>query len=98
MMPIVAEQPPLTATADGVIRVGNTRVTLDTIIAAFNEGATAEEIAQQYSVLSLADVYAVVAYYLNHKTDVDTYLHAGEQVAQQVQIENEARFNPIGVR
>lgn len=35
--------------ADGVIRVGGTRVTLDTLVEAFNEGATAEVIAQQYS-------------------------------------------------
>src|SRR5947207_13927664 len=98
MLSIVAEQPPLTPTADGVIRVGKTRVTLDTVIAAFNEGATAEEIAQQYSALTLADVYTVIAYYLNHKTDVDAYLQAGEEVARQVRADNEARFNPVGVR
>ncbi len=32
---------------DGVVRVGGSRVTLDSIIAAFMEGATAEEIVQQ---------------------------------------------------
>lgn len=39
---------PLETDADGVVRVGDTRVTLDTIIMAFTDGATAEEIAQQY--------------------------------------------------
>ncbi len=98
MLTIVTEQPPLTPNEDGVIRIGKTRVMLDTVIAAFNEGATAEEIAQQYPALTLAEVYATVAYYLNHKADVDAYLRAGEQLAQQVQAENEARFNPAGVR
>ncbi len=98
MLTIVTEQPPLTPNDDGIIRIGRTRVMLDTVIAAFNEGATAEEIAQQYPALTLAEVYATVAYYLNHKADVDAYLRAGEQLAQQVQAENEARFNPTGVR
>lgn len=38
---------PLETSADGVIRVRGTRITLDTVWAAFNEGATAEEIVQQ---------------------------------------------------
>jgi uncharacterized protein (DUF433 family) len=45
-------------------------VTLDTIVAAFDAGATAEEIAQQYSSISLADVYSVITYYLRHQTEV----------------------------
>jgi len=49
---------------DGVICVANTRVTLDTVVAAFNSGATAEQIVQDYSILQLADLYAVIAYYL----------------------------------
>jgi len=50
---IVAEPPPLFTDADGVIRVGNTRVTLDTVVSAFEEGATAEEIVYQYPTLNL---------------------------------------------
>ena len=65
MMLVVTDQPiPLIADADNVVRVANTRVTLDTVIAAFREGATPETIAQQYPSLALADVYAVIGYYL----------------------------------
>jgi len=64
----VTEVVPIETDADGVIRVGKTRVTLDTLITAFNDGATAEEIAQQYPAVSLADVYAVIAYYLKRRT------------------------------
>jgi len=98
MVNIIAELPPLSPSPDGVIYVGKTRVMLDTVIAAFNEGATPEEIAQQYPAISLADLYSAIAYYLGHRADVEAYLRSGEQLAQQVQAENEARFNPIGIR
>jgi uncharacterized protein (DUF433 family) len=65
---------PLMADADGVMRVSGTRVTLDSLLAAFNEGATAEEIAQQYPSVSLGDVYQVIGYYLGHSSELDTYL------------------------
>lgn len=55
---IVAEVAPLQANEDGVILVGRTRITLDTVVAVFNQGATAEEITHQYPSLNLADIYA----------------------------------------
>jgi uncharacterized protein (DUF433 family) len=58
----------------GVIRVGNARVTLDTIIKAYADGATPKEIARQYPVLSLAEVYSVISYYLRHRDDAEKYL------------------------
>jgi len=45
---ITTETVPLVTDVDGVIRVGKTRVTLDTVISAFLDGATAEEITHQY--------------------------------------------------
>src|SRR5229473_2072316 len=59
--------------ADGVMRVRGTRVTLDSLVAAFSEGATAEEIAQQYPSVSLADVYQIIGYYLRHETELEEY-------------------------
>jgi uncharacterized protein (DUF433 family) len=98
MLTIIAEQPPLTVNADGVILVGKTRVPLDTIVWAFNDGATAEEIAQQFPAVTLAEVYAVVGFYLNHKREVDAYVKAGEEAARQIQAEMEALFPPDGIR
>jgi hypothetical protein len=49
---------PVYTDADGVIRVAGTRATLDTIVGAFDAGATPEEIAQQYSSVPLKDIYA----------------------------------------
>lgn len=89
---------PLRTSADGVMRIGKTRVTLDTVVAAFCEGATAEEILQQYPTLRLADVYRVIAYYLENQTDVDAYLQQRQRDAAAVRQENETRYDPQGVR
>lgn len=89
---------PFRVDADSVARVGGTRVTLDTVIAAFLEGATAEEIAQQYPSLNLADVYSLIGYYLHHSSEVETYLRQRKTQAEVVRRENESRFDPRGVR
>ena len=81
-----------------VVRVGATRVTLDSVVGAFGEGATAEEILQQYPVLRLADVYSVIGYYLRHQTEVDAYLQDRRREADKTRYENELRFDPHGVR
>ncbi len=99
-MSLVIETEPvaLRPGADGVVRVGGTRVTLDVVIAAFNEGATAEEIVQQYPSLHLADVYDVIGYYLRHTDDVEAYLLTRQKQAESVRQENLRRFGPSGVR
>ena len=76
----------------GVLRVGKSRVTLDTVIAQFHEGASPEEIALRYPSLQLADLYSVIAYYLNHRRDLDAYLE--ERARQGDQNEREARARP----
>jgi len=95
---IVTEPLPLMIDKDGVVRVGHTRVTLDTVVAAFRDGATAEEIVQQYPSLQLADVYAVIGYYLRQQAEVDAYLRQRQQQAGDIRSQNEARFDPTGVR
>jgi uncharacterized protein (DUF433 family) len=99
MIPSTAtEAIPLKVDTNGVVRVGRTRVTLDTVIAAFSDGATAEEIVQQYPSLNLADVYSVIAYYLRHPSEVEAYLHQRKTQADTVRKQNESRFDPRGVR
>ena len=96
---VVETQPvPLQADEDGVVRVGGTRVTLDTVITAFETGATAEQIAHDYPVLELADVYAVVTYYLRHRGEVDGYLAEQRKAGEIIRKQMEARFDPQGIR
>jgi uncharacterized protein (DUF433 family) len=89
---------PLAMDADGVIRVGKTRVTLDTVVAAFHDGATPEEIAQQYPSLRLADVYAVIGYYLEQRAEVEAYLSQQREEAERIRKQIETRFDPTGIR
>ncbi|KAF3886320.1 MULTISPECIES: DUF433 domain-containing protein [Nostocales] len=95
---MITEPLPLELNTDGVVRVGRTRVTLDTVVAAFNQGSTAEEIVLQYPSLQLADVYAVISYYLRHQQEVETYLQQRQQRANEIRQLNEAQFDPQGVR
>jgi uncharacterized protein (DUF433 family) len=94
----VLERVPIHTDSDGVVRVAGTRVTLDTIVDAFDAGATAEEIAQQYSSVPLVDVYSVITYYLRHKPEVDAYLKHREEQAERVRDEVERRFPSAGLR
>lgn len=88
---VKAQQPPLLADKDGVMRVGGTRIPLETVIHAFDEGSTAEEIASRYPVLRLADIYAVIAYYLNEQDAVQHYLRQHEATVAETWQEIEAR-------
>ena len=82
----------------GVVRVGDTRITLETVINTFLQGATAEEIVQKYPSLELADVYYVIGYYLRHRSQIEKYLQQRDDVREAVRKENEARFDSKGIR
>lgn len=90
-LPLATEPIPLSTDSDGVVRVAGTRVTLDTVVAAFRAGETSEEIAQNYPPLELADIYAVLTYYLRHQREVDSYLQRRQEVASRIRRENESR-------
>ncbi len=87
---IVAEPPPVALDASGTARVGGTRVTLDTVVGAWQDGATAEEIVSSYDTLPLADVYAVISYHLRHGEEVEDYLSRREEHAQEIRSKIEA--------
>jgi len=75
-----------------------TRVTLDTVVAAYREGMTPEGIAEQYPSLRLNELYSVIGYFLSHTAEVDAYLRQRQEHADAVRRENESRFDPAGVR
>ena len=95
---LTTEQIPLVTGADGVMRVRGTRVTLESVVAAFRDGATAEEIVQQYPSASLADVYQVIGYYLRHSTELESYLAERQQEVSETRRTNESRWQPDGIR
>jgi uncharacterized protein (DUF433 family) len=66
----------------GGIRIGQSRVTLDSLLATYYNGSTPEEIAVQYPVLCLGEIYAAIAYYLTHRQEIDNYLEQRRKKAQ----------------
>jgi len=84
---------PLTTTEFGTIRVGHSRVSLDSVVHHYKHGATAERIAESFPSLDLADIYAVIAYYLAHRESVEEYLRQQEAEADalQQQIESDPK-------
>ncbi len=78
--------------------MSGSRVSLETIVTAFDSGATAEEIVQQYPSLDLAVVYAVISYALDHRTDVDAYVAQRRDQARTLQERVETHLPPAGIR
>ena len=97
-MNLSATTAPLSTDEAGGMRVGDTRVSLDSVIFAFDDGATPEEIVQQYPTLDLAEVYAVVSYYLQHRAEVEGYLERRRTQRRELRNQVELRFDPRGVR
>ena len=95
---LTTEPIPIVVGADGVMRLRGTRVTLETLVAAFTEGATAEEIAQQYPSILLADVYQVIGYYLRHASELGPYLAERLRNSADTRASNESRWHPDGIR
>lgn len=98
MLIIEAETDPIAVDTDGVAKIGKTRVTLDIVVAAFNQGATAEEIGYRYPALKLSDIYSTISFYLNHQQAVTEYLQQRQQQAQEIRVINEQKFDPQGLR
>ena len=78
------EAPPLREDESGAIRIGDSRVLLELVIRAFQDGASPESIVQRYATLSLSDVYTTIGYYLRHQQEIESYLNQREQLAESV--------------
>lgn len=93
-----ATAPPLRWDKAGGIRIGESRVTLDSLLAAYNTGSTPEEIALQYDVLHLSEIYATITYYLTHRQQIDNYLEQRRQNAQHYRQELAQNYNLVNLR
>lgn len=80
---------------NGVMRVGGTRVMLDSVVAAFHQGHSAETIQQQYPALSLREVYGAIAEYLARREEFDSYLRRQESVWAEWRDRADNRGNPV---
>lgn len=90
LLPLHAELPPLRVDEGGALRVGNTRISLDLVVEQYENGMTAEDMVRAYDTLTLADVYAVIAYYLRHRDEVRGYLKRRAEEAETLRAKIEA--------
>lgn len=89
---------PLVRDAAGRLMVVGTRVPLETLIAAFKRGESPEAIHESYDTVQLADIYAVLAYYLHHRVAVESYLSEREQQDSATRARIEAEYPSDGLR
>jgi uncharacterized protein (DUF433 family) len=85
-----ADPVPLREDVRGGYRVGNSRVPLEVVLAEYQDGADPESIVNAYPTLELADVYAVITYYLRHRDDVNAWLGKREAGAAELRREIES--------
>lgn len=89
-LPLQAEPPPLRVDEGGAVRVGRSRVGLDLVVEQYENGMTPEDLVRAYDTLDLADVHAVIAYYLRHREEVRAYLKRREEEAAVLRAKIEA--------
>jgi uncharacterized protein (DUF433 family) len=91
--PVIVEVP-LHTDANGVIRISNTRVTLETLIGYYLQGETPEDLHEGFPTVPLSDIYAVITYYLANQDDVDAYMQASAKEARALREQIESAYTP----
>src|SRR5438445_7550189 len=89
-LPLQADPPPLRVDEGGAVRVGKSRISLDLVVEQYENGMTPEDMVRAYDTLVLADVYAVIAYYLQHRDEVRPYLKRRQEEAEGLRAKIEA--------
>jgi uncharacterized protein (DUF433 family) len=79
----------------GVLRIGATRVSLDSVVFAFQLGHAPETIQDQYPALNLEEVYGAIAFYLSNRREVDDYLRLQEQRWEELRQESAKDPSPV---
>src|SRR5712691_7587434 len=69
---------------EGAYCVGETRVSLDSLVYLFREGMSAESMVESYPALTLEAVHGALAFYLANENEIDSYLAEGERIAESV--------------
>jgi uncharacterized protein (DUF433 family) len=68
--------------SEGVYRVADTRVSLDSLVYLFREGMSVESMVESYTVLTLEQVHGALAFYLANQKEIDAYLAEGQRAAE----------------
>ena len=90
VLPLHADPIPLRVDEGGAVRVGKSRISLDLVVEQYENGMTPEDMVRAYDTLGLADVHAVIAYYLRHRDEVRAYLKRRREEAEGLRAKIEA--------
>lgn len=91
---ITVAPPPLREDEDGVLRIGDSRVTLETVLHAYEAGHAPEEIVRKFPSLRIEDVYETIGYCLRHRAEVERYLENGRKQSEEIRRRVEAQCPP----
>ena len=94
----VRVETPIRWLSNGAARVVDTRVPLELVLFSYKQGMRPEEIVECYSTLQLAEVYAVIAYYLRNTEEMEAYLQETEEVVAKAYAEWQATNPDPGFR
>ncbi len=79
----------------GVMRIGNSRVMLNSIVAGFEQGHSPETLQQPYPALRLEEVYGAITYYLAHTDEVHAYLKRQDELWEAWRAKSATRSSPV---
>jgi uncharacterized protein (DUF433 family) len=80
---------------DGIYRVGEADISLDSVVIAFKSGYSPETIRSQFPVLSLAEVYGAIAYYLENREEIERYLERQAKLWEELRRQNDLNPSPV---
>jgi uncharacterized protein (DUF433 family) len=64
---------------DGGYYVAGVRISLDSIVYAFNDGQSPEAIQEDFPLLKGSQICGAIAFYLDHQAEIDRYLEETER-------------------
>ena len=67
---------------EGAYHIGDTRVSLDSLVYLFREGMSAESMVASYPALTLEQVHGALAFYLANQQEIDAYLADGHRAEE----------------
>lgn len=76
---------PFSRDPSGVIRIAGTRVSLESVVAVYEQGMSIPHLAEAFPDLTLADLHATISYYLRHREDVETYIEGRRREAAETE-------------
>jgi uncharacterized protein (DUF433 family) len=84
--------------AHGALRVGESDISLDSVVHAFDEGHSPESIMEQYPALTLAEVYGAITFYLTNREEVRQYLARQDRLWEELRRKAGENPSPVAQR